>query len=77
MYIHDWDEKLVYNPVRKLVNFAKSELASLPVSSASYMVNFNIVQEVHTIDGINFRHPTPRNPLDITSQLFPSVSPKV
>jgi hypothetical protein len=76
-YLHDWDEKLVSNPVKDLAIFAKAELGQNRVNSASYMVNFNIVQEVHTVDGTNHRRPAPRNPSDVASQLFPSKVPMV
>lgn len=72
--LHDWDDS---DPVKELATIAKSEVIRIGVKGASYMVNFNIVQEVHTIDGSNRRIPVLSNPSDVAGQLFPSAKLKV
>jgi hypothetical protein len=72
-YLHDWDEDLTPNAVKILATFAKETLARARLDTASYMVNFNTVNEVYTAGGVNYRRPALRNPSDVTSQLFPTV----
>lgn len=71
-HIHDWDDVFETDTVKKVARFVKDKFADSPVTTASYLVNFNIVQEVYTVKGINVRRHTPRNPSHVTSQLFPS-----
>jgi hypothetical protein len=71
-HIHDWDDVFEADPVKKVARFVKDKFAESSVTTASYLVNFNIVQEVYTVKGANFRRHTPRNPSHVTSQLFPS-----
>jgi len=71
--LHDWDEDLCPDPVKRLAVFAKHELSQIQVDKADYMVNFNLVQEVKTTNGANFRRYIPRNASDAASQLFPST----
>jgi hypothetical protein len=71
--LHDWDEDLCPDPVKRLAVFAKHELSSIQVDNADYMVNFNLIQEVKTTNGANSRRCIPRNASDAASQLFPST----
>lgn len=71
--LHDWDEDLSPDPVKRLAVFTKNELSRIQVDKADYMLNFNIIQEVKTTNGLNVRRFVPRNSSDVTSQLFPSM----
>jgi hypothetical protein len=71
--LHDWDEDLSPDPVKRLAVFTKNELSRIQVDKADYMLNFNIVQEIKTTDGVNVRRYVPRNSSDVATQLFPST----
>jgi hypothetical protein len=71
--VHEWDENLV----QELVKFAKSELLRSQVDTANYMINFNLVQEVHTVNGSNVRRPAAPDPSPVLRQFFPSDATKV
>jgi len=69
--LHDWDENLTPDPVKKLALFAKDELSRIKVNKADYMVNFSTVQEVTTTNGVNARRYMSANTSEAASQLFP------
>jgi len=71
--LHDWDEDLSPDPVKRLAIFTKNELSRIQVDKADYILNFNIAQEVRARNGINVRRYVPRNSADVASQLFPST----
>jgi hypothetical protein len=71
--LHDWDENLCPDPVKRLAVFARNELSWIQVDKADYMVNFNHIQEVETTNGANSRRYIPRNASNAASQLFPST----
>jgi hypothetical protein len=71
--LHDWDEDLSPDPVKRLGAFAKDELSRNQVDKADFMLAFNTVQEVKTTDSINVRRYVTRNSSDVASQLFPST----
>lgn len=68
--IHDWDEKLVSEPVKKLAIFAQRELISLGFDTGSYMVNYAAVDEVRTVCGVNYRQSAFSDPSQVGHNFF-------
>ena len=57
--LHDWDDKLVRDPVKDLATLANRILnpsLGVDLDSARFIFKHSTVEEVHTIDGINRRH---------------------
>jgi hypothetical protein len=48
-YIHDWDDAFDTDLVKKAARFVKDKFSETSVTTASYLVNFDIVQEVYAI----------------------------
>lgn len=72
--LHDWDEGLFPDPVKRLAVFTKKELSRVNVEKTDYMVNFNLVpiREVKTTNGVNARLYRPSDINDASNQLFPT-----
>ena len=57
--LHNWDDKLVRDPVRDLATFANrclNQSLGVELDNASYIFKYSTVKEVQTIDGVNRRH---------------------
>ena len=57
--LHNWDDKLIHDPVKDLATFANRSLnqsLGVELDNASYIFEYSTVKEVQTIDGINRRH---------------------
>ena len=54
--LHDWDDKIIRDPVKDLASFADRSLNQLELDNASHIFKYSTVKEVQTIDGINHRH---------------------
>ena len=62
--IHNWDEKLVPDPVKDLAIYANRQLSRLDFRDGSFMLRYSSVDEVCTTNGINRKihahdHPFP------------------
>lgn len=75
--LHDWDEALSPDLVKRLANFVKSQLARKKVDTGDYMVNFHRIQEVSTFNGRNARNHMLRSEDNVTGHLFPCFQSKV
>ena len=53
--LHDWDEKLHPDPVKRIALFAKGELGRWGFDSGSHILNYSAVDEVATVAGRNYR----------------------
>ena len=71
--LHDWDEDLCPDSVKRLAVFAKDELSRIQVNKADYMVNFNLIQEVKTTNGTNIRQHISKNTSNAANHLFPTT----
>lgn len=71
--LHDWDENICPDPVKRLAIFAKNELSRIRLDKADHVVNFNLVQEVRTNNGVTIRRQIPNNNSKAANQLFPAT----
>jgi len=57
--VHNWDEKLINDPVKDMAKSATQELILLEFYNASYVLTYSAVNEVSTLNGMNRRHLAP------------------
>ena len=69
--IHNWDEKLTNDSVKSLAIYAKRELMRLEFSTSNYLLTYSSVNEVSTVNGMNYRHYAPERYLPNVKVWFP------
>ena len=57
--VHNWEEKLLDDPVKDMAKSASQELIRLDFYNCSYVLTYSAVGEVSTLNGVNHRHHTP------------------
>ena len=69
--IHDWDEDIYPDLVKRLATFSRNELSRRQLAKADYLVNFSVVQETKTVNDVIIRQVPPKHTSSAVHQLFP------
>ena len=71
-FIHDWDRKLLVDPVKSLLSSVRSEISGYPTKNNSYILNHSIVDRVCTVNGVNHRRYLATGYHDVSNHLLPA-----
>ena len=71
-FIHDWDRKLLVDPVKSLLSSVRGELSGYPTKNDGYILNHSIVDRVCTVNGVNHRRYLATGYHDVSNHLLPA-----